>query len=171
MELLELIGILNTLENTIEWCRQNRLIRREPPPCPEPDCPRQMTEVRRAGIDAFVWRCPLHKNRRQSLRDGSFFSRSKISLQKWVLLLFLWSHRIFQQTTEALAGLSHPTVVNPVEAYWKRAKDGFKRMSGTYADLVQSHLYEFMFRERYGRSSAECFHSMTRAIAQQFPCP
>jgi hypothetical protein len=39
---------------------------------------------------------------------------------------------------------------NPVEAYWKRVKQTFKRMSGTYADMVDSHLREFLFRERYG---------------------
>ena len=40
--------------------------------------------------DAYSWWCKLCKTRK-SIREGSFFSKSKVTLQKWLLLLYLWT--------------------------------------------------------------------------------
>ena len=40
--------------------------------------------------DKFSWWCRTCKSRK-SIREGSFFSKSKITLQKWLLMLHLWS--------------------------------------------------------------------------------
>ena len=40
--------------------------------------------------DGYSWRCRQCKTRK-SIREGSFFSKSKLSLQKWLLLIHLWS--------------------------------------------------------------------------------
>ena len=37
--------------------------------------------------DSKSWRCPQCKGRK-SIHDGSFFSKSRLSLQKWLLLYF-----------------------------------------------------------------------------------
>ena len=39
--------------------------------------------------DSKSWWCPQCKGRK-SIRDGSFFSKSRLSLQKWLLLLYFW---------------------------------------------------------------------------------
>ena len=41
--------------------------------------------------DKYRWRCPCQK--RISLRDGTFFSESRLSLQKWVILMHWWARQ------------------------------------------------------------------------------
>ena len=42
-----------------------------------------------ASLPPRRWRCPqCHKT--VAIRDGSFFSKSKITLQKWLILLYWW---------------------------------------------------------------------------------
>lgn len=79
------------------------------------------------------------------------FAKSHVSLGTWLLVLYIWGH--------------------PVEAYWKRVKQSFERMLGTYADIIQSHLDEYMFRERYGRTGEDMFDSMVKTIIHQHPFP
>ncbi len=40
--------------------------------------------------DGYSWRCRTCKTRK-SIRDGSFFSKSRLTLQKWLLMIHLWS--------------------------------------------------------------------------------
>ena len=54
-------------------------------------CGIPMHEASRSDItDGVRWRCHQYKTSR-SIRDGSFFSKSRISLQKWLLLMYLWA--------------------------------------------------------------------------------
>ena len=39
-----------------------------------------------AGSDGVCWYCPSCKTTK-SIRDGSFFSKSKLTLQKWMLAI------------------------------------------------------------------------------------
>lgn len=49
-----------------------------------------MVERTRSDVsDGVSWSCPQCKCRK-SIRDKSFFARSRMSLQKWLLLLYLW---------------------------------------------------------------------------------
>ena len=45
----------------------------------------------RVRSDGVSWYCPQCYTRK-SIRDGSFFSKSKITLQKWMILLHFWVH-------------------------------------------------------------------------------
>jgi transposase-like protein len=47
--------------------------------------------VRNDISDGVRWRCRSCKTS-TSIRDGSFFSKSKLTLQKWLILIFWWSH-------------------------------------------------------------------------------
>jgi hypothetical protein len=50
-----------------------------------------MREGRRSDItDGVVWRCPQCKCTK-SIREGSFFSKSRLPLHKWLLVLHCWS--------------------------------------------------------------------------------
>ena len=39
--------------------------------------------------DGISWWCPQCKGRRL-IRTGSFFSKSRLTLQKWLILLYFW---------------------------------------------------------------------------------
>ena len=43
-----------------------------------------------AGSDGVSWWCPTCKTTK-SIRDGSFFSKSKLTLQKWMIAMLWWS--------------------------------------------------------------------------------
>ena len=49
-----------------------------------------MREASTADIsDGMSWKCPQCKSRK-SIRDGSFFSKSHVTLQQWFLMLYFW---------------------------------------------------------------------------------
>ena len=50
-----------------------------------------MEERPRSDVsDGYSWWCRQCKGRK-TIREGSFFSKSKLSLQKWLFLLILWA--------------------------------------------------------------------------------
>ena len=50
-----------------------------------------MVEKPRQDVsDGYSWWCRSCKTRK-SIRDGSFFAKSKLTLQKWLLLMHLWA--------------------------------------------------------------------------------
>lgn len=54
-------------------------------------CAVPMEERPRSDVsDGYCWWCRQCKTRK-SIRDGSFFSKSKLTLQKWLLLIYLWA--------------------------------------------------------------------------------
>ena len=56
-----------------------------------------------------------------------------------------------------------------MESYWNHSKMKLKRMRGCAAKEVPSYLDEFMWRERFGKTSREAMDSIIRDIAQQYP--
>ena len=80
--------IFGPKDGLIAWLRNKRRLARSQD-CTS--CNTAMREGRRGDIsDGVVWRCPQCK-RTKSIRDGSFFSKSRLPLQKWLLLLHYWS--------------------------------------------------------------------------------
>ena len=87
-----------------------------------------------------------------------------------------WSaYRQIQSQT----GLTHRTVnhslhfvsptgvhTNNVESYWNRAKMKIKAMRGCTRDELSLYLDEFMWKERYGKTAADCFNNMLSHIAE-----
>jgi transposase-like protein len=50
-----------------------------------------LREVSRKDVtDQYSFYCPQCKSRK-SIRDGSFFAKSKLTLQKWLLMIYLWA--------------------------------------------------------------------------------
>ena len=53
-------------------------------------CNVPMNERNRKDVnDGVSWHCPLCKGRK-TIREGSFFSKSHLTLRQWFLLLFFW---------------------------------------------------------------------------------
>ena len=88
MSLLELgPTIFGPTDDLIAWFRAKRLLARSQD-CSSCHIPmRQGT--RRNVTDGQVWRCPQCKTTK-SIRERSFFSKSRLPLQKWLLVLHFW---------------------------------------------------------------------------------
>ena len=56
-----------------------------------------------------------------------------------------------------------------VESYWNRVKTKIKRMKGCHEQQLASYLDEFMYNKRHGQTAYECFNSIIRDIANQYP--
>ena len=56
-----------------------------------------------------------------------------------------------------------------IESYWNRVKTKIKRMKGCHEHQLASYLDEYMYRERYGKTSFECFDSIIADISAQYP--
>ena len=49
-----------------------------------------MREVPRSDTtDGISWKCAQCKSRK-SIRDGSFFTKSRLTLQQWLMQIFFW---------------------------------------------------------------------------------
>ena len=56
-----------------------------------PRCAIPMHEASRRDVtDGVRWRCGTCKTSK-SIREGSFFSKSRLPLQKWLLIIYLWA--------------------------------------------------------------------------------
>ena len=56
-----------------------------------PRCGTAMHEASRSDVsDGVRWRCRACKTSK-SIREGSFFAKSRLPLQKWLLLIYLWA--------------------------------------------------------------------------------
>ena len=88
MSLLELgPTIFGPTDDLIAWFRSKRLLARSQD-CSTCNIPmRQGT--RRDVTDGLVWRC-LQCKTTKNIRESSFFSKSRLSFQKWLLLLHFW---------------------------------------------------------------------------------
>ena len=54
-------------------------------------CNIAMREASRRDVsDGICWWCPQCKTRK-SIREGSFFSKSRLTLQKWLLMIHFWA--------------------------------------------------------------------------------
>ena len=67
--------------------------------------------------DSRSWWCPQCKGRK-SIREGSFFSKSRLPLKKWLLLLFFWL-REFPVTTAALDAEIHKSTAIDVYQWFR----------------------------------------------------
>ena len=91
MSLLELGQVIfGPTEDLIAWLRTKGLLARTQD-CSSCNIP--MRPGRRSDVtDRLVWRCHQCKTTK-SIREGSFFTKSRLSLQKWLILLFYWARQ------------------------------------------------------------------------------
>ena len=71
-----------------------------------------MVEVRREDIsDKYSWWCRGCKTRK-SVRHGSFFARSKLELEKLILMMYLWSRECPVGDAAEQAGISERVAID-----------------------------------------------------------
>jgi len=98
----------------ITWMQQRRLLASYIK-CEGCDSRMNWTKSSR-NSDGFAWRCqrkgcPRQKSTK-SIRNGSFFESSKISLQTWAHVLYLWTERIGVGETSKIVNLSTNTMID-----------------------------------------------------------
>jgi hypothetical protein len=130
MDLFELIEHIKSSDDAIQFLRDRGVLRSVPPVCPLAACQRNMTEVktgrrRVSGGDEKMWRCPVHKKKKVSIRNGknyslrvifgyleSFLAKSNLSPKKFVLFAYLWAHGVSSASQESLCGLSNHSAID-----------------------------------------------------------
>ena len=79
-------------------------------------CGNEMVLRNNKSDDGYHWECPVnHCRKRRSIRAGSFFEDSKISLHHWLYIIFLWSIDETNRKVSLLTGLSLRTVVTVLQ--------------------------------------------------------
>ena len=70
-------------------------------------------EVRADISDGYRWRCPNANCRKTAtIRSGSFFEKSRITLQKWLILLYWWARQYPVSDAEEEAGVSNRMAID-----------------------------------------------------------
>ena len=58
-------------------------------------------------MDGLIWECPLRTCRKlRSIRAGSFFEDSNISLGQWLNIIYLWSVDVLNKQLSLMTGIS-----------------------------------------------------------------
>ena len=162
----------------------------------EKNCNRCDTEMRlgekKSITDKCIWRCKRKGCKANiSVRDASYFSKSRLPLNKLLHCVYLWALETPIISASTQLGISQVTLValynflrevcstaliaNPVqlggpgrniESYWNRNKVKLKRMKGVRRDMLAGYLDECMWRERAGDNK---FDAILHEIARQYP--
>ena len=105
-----------------------------------------MTERPRQDVsDKFCWWCSQCKTRK-SIREGSFFQKSRLELKKWLLLLFLWAKDDPVTSVAQIMEISRPSAIDAFQ--WLREVCSSKLLQnlGGPGNIVQ--IDESLFRHK-----------------------
>ena len=97
----------------INWLQQKGLLK-DRRRCSSRGC-RSVMELRETseGTDGYLWRCPLRGcGKRCSLRKGTFFENSNLSMGEILSLVYCWAVGMTMSTTATVMELSHHTVID-----------------------------------------------------------
>ena len=102
----KLCKILADHDQCIQWCKENNLLASSVK-CPRENCSNTLTWTRRTSSrDGYEWRCSRRKcNGMASMRQNSWFSGSRLSIEKVLALTYAWAHKF--TTTQAVHETSH----------------------------------------------------------------
>ena len=69
--------------------------------------------IRTDSIDGYHWKCQSSRSRKaKSIRVGSFFSNSKLSLGDLLQIIYCWPLGMSVSTTSTILDVSQPTIVD-----------------------------------------------------------
>ena len=110
MEFRDLLVILGNFQNLFNFCVSQKILA-SCQQCSRCGSKMELTETTRVK-DGYMWRCTNKRCRTWlSIRSGSFFEGSNITLSSWLHLMFLWAMQISGSKIARLTSLSKPTVV------------------------------------------------------------
>ncbi len=67
--------------------------------------------VRNDVSDGVSWKCPKCSTRK-SIREGSFFSKSRLTLKQWVIVIYWWGKQYPVGQAGKEAQTSQPSAIN-----------------------------------------------------------
>ena len=106
--IFELFELLQQPDSILEYLQRNNVLARQQT-C---SCGRLMLINKKNEIsDKFIWRCPSHCSRK-SIREGSFFAKSKLPLKKLVVLTYFWLQDIPTNRIQSMVGLANQTLAD-----------------------------------------------------------
>jgi hypothetical protein len=137
----ELYALTSTIESTILWCRNNGLLTIQMQ-CPA--CGNDMTEVADKCGDGVVWSCRRgsRSDRHQqkvSIRYGSFFANSHVSIRDTLHLLYDWSAGTSAKDSSFELNLSKPTVIDMYKLFRNKTSEiANEHLSGAIGHGMQT---------------------------------
>ena len=161
--LLRLIPVINSEDKRrcLEWLCQRRLIKNS---LACEICEHQCTLTRcQKGIDGYRWKCSTC-NFMASVRSGSFFIKSKLSLTVLVLLIYYWAKQSPQKEVrkELDIACTHTTV-----DWYNFCRDVCETHLLENRERFGGGDIEFMWRSSFGKEDA--FSAIVSNIATQYP--
>ncbi|XP_042238728.1 uncharacterized protein LOC121877180 [Homarus americanus] len=98
----------------INWLKQHGLLKHEMH-CQS--CHNRMNWTKHSrSKDGFAWKCQTRYCKKYkftaTIRTGSFFSKSHVTLQKWVHAIYLWSERVGERTATRHVNISEKTMID-----------------------------------------------------------
>ena len=97
----------------IAEARRLGILATQGPLCEE--CGRQLTEVASGTqfiTDGRMWRCPSHKKQKRSIRIGSWFRRSHLSIGDILFIMYEWAYEVPVTTAAHQVEADPSTVVD-----------------------------------------------------------
>ena len=121
-------------ERCIQWCKEHNLLSSSIN-CPRQGCENTLNWQRRAASgDGFVWRCSKKNcNGQASIRQNSWFSGSKLSIEKVIALTYAWAHSY--TTTQAM----HETSLDDETTSSETVIDWYNYCREVCADRIMKH--------------------------------
>ena len=109
-------------------------------------------------VDGLIWECPLRTCRkRRSIRAGSFFEDSKISLGQWLNIIYLWSIDVSNKQLSLMTGFSLRTIATTLSKI--RQICSLKILDGNIKLGVE---------ERQWRSTSQCLDISASTTVAEF---
>lgn len=159
--LQQLIASDDTLP-VIIWMKQHLLLHSSMQ-CPS--CNNNCSWTKKSSTrDKYVWRCMTKECRAfkfdHSIRHGSFFAKSRISLQQWLNVIWLWSARTSQKQAVALSSVSSRTMVDVYNFFrevcgkWRELHPIQLGGNGVVVQIDESH-FQAKAKHNIGRHLAD----------------
>ena len=129
------------VEATIRWCQSRKLLA-EKKDCV---CGRDLVK-RKTTPEMRCWRCPRKACRKEvSLRDGTFFAKSHLEIERIIRLIHLWSTRtslgrMMKETKHAIDWLTrNATIFTCMQISTKTAVDWYNFLRDVCAQYFVDH--------------------------------
>jgi hypothetical protein len=107
--IFEIVALANDIPKSIDYFREKNILK---PAVRCELCHEVMVMIKdKSRIDGCFMNCYACR-KKQSIRHGSFLSKSKLSIRQMMLLFYLWSMKIGTQQTALMLGLSQTTIVD-----------------------------------------------------------
>ena len=175
-----LTDVLSSELDTIYWLQRKGLLKSSLN-CSR--CSSQCRIVTRKG--SHSWRCPRKGCQAvTSIREESFFSKSRLSLKSIIILMYLWSRQVRVSEATHEAGVSEHVAIDWYNFFrnvcgkvveideLKFGNRGVKQMMrkqgvmNTSKKLFPSYVLEYLWRQRF--KSEDLFEKLIECIVEQY---